>query len=197
MTVMNLDFETYSEAGYAFNLETQRFKTANLDTGGNKKGIQLVGAYVYAQHHSTEILTASFSFDGGKTIKHWLPGMFKHVTEGGLVVAWNSFFEWSIWNLVGVPKYGFPPLPIEQTRDTMAKAYAWSLPGGLAKASAVMQGESEKDAEGKRIMLKYSQPRTPTKLDKRLRYRRETPSTDKEGEDWARLDSYCDQDVRT
>lgn len=219
MTVMNLDFETYSEAGYSYDFATNRFKTANVDTGGNKKGIQLVGAYVYAQHPSAEILTASYSFDGGKTVHRWKPGvtlapgryehwkvqnpnfpgvkLFKHVREGGLIIAWNSFFEWCVWNLIGVPKYGFPPLPIEQTRDTMAKAFAWSLPGGLAKASEALHGESEKDAEGKRIMLKFSQPRNVTANDSRLRYMRNDPENDKEHQDWERLDSYCDQDVRT
>lgn len=210
MTVMNLDFETYSEAGYSYDFATNRFKTANVDTGGNKKGIQLVGAYVYAQHPSAEILTASYSFDGGKTIHRWRPGASRqdlgwphaedlkaHVIEGNLVVAWNSFFEWCVWNLIGVPKYGFPPLPIEQTRDTMAKAFAWSLPGGLAKASEALHGESEKDAEGKRIMLKYSQPRNATANDNRLRYVRNDPKNDKERQDWERLDDYCDQDVKT
>jgi len=207
--MMNLDFETYSAAGLRYDFETAKFKSSNIDTSGQKRGIALVGAYAYAQHPTAEILTASYSFDGGKTMERWEPltwkdeqlenppNMLKYVRSGGLVVAWNSFFEWCVWNLIGVPKYGFPPLPIEQTRDTMAKAFAWSLPGGLAKASEALHGASEKDAEGKRIMLRFSQPRNPTTSDSRIRYERPSPKNDKEREDWERLDSYCDQDVRT
>jgi len=199
---MNLDFETYSAAGTYYDLETSKFFTANLETGGTKRGITLVGAYAYAEHHSTEVLVARYSDDDGATVWQWVPHMdppptdlLNYVSQGGIITAYNSFFEWCIWNLVCVRLYGWPPLPIEQTRDTMAKALAWSLPGALAKSSAVISGATQKDMEGNRIMRKLSQPRNPTKNDPRLRYERHAPKNAKEATEWDRLDSYCGDDV--
>ena len=193
---MNLDFETYSEGGYRFDIAARRFKSLSTQAKSPKRGIALVGSYVYAEHPSARVLVACYSFDGGATVRTWAPGdpppqdMLDHVARGGLVVAQNSFFEWCVWNLVCVKKYGWPPLRIENTRDTMAKSMAWSLPGALEKVSAILFGESEKDLVGNKIMKKLSAPRSPTKKDTRLKYEREST------EEWARLDSYCAQDVR-
>lgn len=193
---MNLDFETYSEAGNSFDLQTGKWSTSNVDTDGKKKGLFLVGAYNYACHHSTEVTVACYSPDGGKTVHTWRPGdsppvlLIDLVLQGGFITAWNSFFEWCIWNFVCVRRYGWPPLPIGQTRCSMSRSLAWSLPGSLDKASAVIYGTSEKDAVGKSIMLKLSQPRNATKNDKRLRFTRDG------SEPWQQLDRYCAQDVR-
>ncbi len=199
---LNLDFETFSLAGTHFDLTSRKFKTANKDSDAKKKGLFLVGAYRYAAHHSTIVLVVDWSFDEGQTMHQWKPGdpppkeLLDYISRGGNLTAWNSFFEWCIWNLVCVPKYGWPSLPIGQTRCSMARGYAWSLPGALDKASAVMYGESEKDTEGKRIMLKLSQPRNPTANDPRMQYDRSAPKDQKEATEWERLDSYCAQDVR-
>jgi len=187
---MNLDFETYSAAGTHLDLETRRFKSA---AGSNKRGIALTGAYTYAEHHSTEVLVACYSF--GEGVHTWRPGeplpydLLACVNAGVLVEAWNSFFEWAVWNCVCTRLYGWPALPIEQTRDSMARAHAWSLPGGLGKASEVLNGVSEKG--DKRIMLKLSQPRNGTLKDHSLRHRRDG------SEIWTQLDDYCAQDVTT
>jgi DNA polymerase len=197
---MHIDFETYSEAGTYFNLQTQKFSSANTETLGTKKGITLVGAYVYAQHHSTKVISLSFSEDN-KIILNWYPGcktpenLLTYVKEGGIITAWNSFFEWCIWNLVCTRLYNWPILPIDQTRDTMARSLAYSLPGALDKASQVIHGVSKKS--DKKIMLKLANPRNPTKNDPRLKYERCNPLNEKEIEEWKHLDKYCTQDVRT
>lgn len=189
-------------AGTHFDLASRKFKTSNMDSDAKKKGLFLVGAYRYAAHHSTVVLVVDWSFDEGQTMHQWRLGdpppkeLLDYISRGGILTAWNSFFEWCIWNLVCVPKYGWPPLPIEQCVCSMAQGYAWSLPGALDKASAVMYGESEKDAEGKRIMLKLSQGRNPTANDPRTQYDRSAPKDQKEATEWEHLDSYCAQDVR-
>ena len=196
--ICNLDFETYSEAGLHF--DPLALKWAG-PSDAPSKGIKLVGAYPYAEHHSADILVACYSFDGGQTVKAWRPGepapedLLGHVRAGGLVAAFNSFFEWCIWNLVGVRRYGWPALPLEQTRDTAAQALAWSLPGNLEGATAAFWGKTTKDKDGARIMRKLSAPRSATKTDKRLRFRRQTEKA-KELAEWQALDEYCAQDVR-
>ena len=115
---MNLDFETYSEAGVRFDFREQKWKTANTDTGGNKKSISLVGGYAYASHPSTEVTVARYWLEG-QEVKYWRPGLpnpedlLEHVRAGGIVTAWNSPFEWSIWNFVCTRLYGWPALPLE------------------------------------------------------------------------------------
>jgi len=193
--VISLDFETYSEAGTVFDLSKGRF---SAPSGVNKKGIGLVGAYAYAAHPSTEILCASYTLDSGNTIKTWIPGgdiiapedLLSAISWGAKLYAYNSFFEWCIWNLVACRRYGWPELSLNQTRDVMAAALAWSLPGSLDNASAALFGETRKDKAGSRIMLKLSQPRNPTANSCDLRY---FPDN---SEDWINLYKYCEQDVR-
>src|SRR5690606_27162804 len=62
------------------------------------------------------------------------------------------------------------PAPIlEQFRCSMAKARAHSRPGALALIGSVFNLPVQKDAEGKRLLDKFSTPRNPTKADARLR----------------------------
>lgn len=202
MTAVYLDFETFSLAGSSFDLKIQRFVSAAYAKNSTKKNIGLVGAYAYAAHPSAEVLVACYLFEDGGRVRKWLPNLDKsparlldHVKIGGSIIAMNSFFEWCVWNLVCVPKYEWPPLPIEQTRDAAAVARAWSLPGSLEKSTAALFGETRKNMEGNRVMLRLSQGRSPTKTDARLRYERAAPKTAKEAEMWRILDEYCAQDV--
>ena len=61
-----------------------------------------------------------------------LDPLLQHVKNGGKIQAWNAMFEYAIWNCVCVPKYGWPPLKLEQCIDTMAIAAANNIPQGDA-----------------------------------------------------------------
>ncbi len=108
-----------------------------------------------------------------------------HVREGGLVYAHNASFELALWNEVMVPRYGWPVLRPEQTRCTMAMAYAMALPGALEDVSPALGIEQRKDAKGKRIMLKLAKPKKDGTFW--------TPEQDPE--EFQRLYDYCKQDV--
>jgi DNA polymerase len=121
------------------------------------------GVDIYALHPTTDILCIAYAF-GEEKVQSCLPKdlpvrVKEHVASGGKVTAHNSYFEISIWNGVGVRKYGWPPLKIEQTYCTMAQALAMSLPSGLASAAGATGLTHQKDAEGHRLMLQLSQPR--------------------------------------
>ena len=167
----DLDFETYSEAG----LVMKEGKWKSLDRG-NKKGLSLVGAVVYSEHPSTEVLSLAYDLKDGKGHRLWLPNimprpqdLFDHIARGGLLEAWNSAFEYYIWNNVCVPKYGFPPLHYTQLRDAMAKSRAFSLPGALGNAAKVLNTDMQKMTEGKRLLNKFSLPRNVTKTNPQTR----------------------------
>jgi len=143
MSVLHCDFETAS--------------TLNL-----KK----VGAYVYAMHPSTQVLSLSWAFDK-EPVQTWRPGqvfpvrMLKHVHADGEVHGWNVMFEYLIWNIVLPRHITLPPLlDISQLHCTMARAACWGLPMQLDKAGAAVGASIQKDAVGHRLMLQMSKPRS-------------------------------------
>lgn len=187
-----MDFETYSEAGYEWNGQ----KWERL-AGAAKYGLPVVGVAVYAEHVSTEVLSLAYDLQDGLGERLWIPGMpppadlFEVFSTGGLVEAWNDGFEFHIWRDVCAARMGWPMINHRQLRDAAAKARAWGLPGALANAGEVLNADVKKDADGKRLLNKFSMPRQPTKGDASTRIR---PQDDPE--DFCRLLSYNADDVR-
>lgn len=188
------DFETYSEAGYVWTGEKWQGPPG---APGVKRGLEVVGAANYAMHPSTEVLSFYYDLKDGRGARFWKPGLplpadlFAHVAAGGLVEAHNSGFEHWIWNHTCVPKYGWPPCPQEQFRCSAAKARAHALPGKLALLSEVLDLRFKKDADGDRLLKKFSMPRNPTLKDRRLRIRPE-----EDPEDGPRLYAYNLRDIQ-
>jgi len=189
----DMDFETYSEAGFVWNEATSKWECPE---GASKKGLPVVGAAAYAEHPSTEVLSLYYDLKDGKGRQFWCPGMpnpedlFFEVLSGGRLEAWNVAFERWIWNKVCVPRYGWPSLPIESTRCAMAKSRASAYPGALGKAAEVMRLTNQKNADGDRLLKKFSMPRNPTAKDPRTRIRPE-----EDPEDGAKLYGYNEQDI--
>ena len=197
MTIANIDFETYSEAGFVWNDDRNKWAALPGASQG-KKGLPVVGASVYVEHPTFEVLTLSYDLRQGAGIKRWQPGLpppvdlLSHVAAGGLVSGWNSAgFEMKVWRHC-VDHYFWPPLPLSQVRDSMAAARAFCLPGALGKASEVMALKQQKNADGKRLLDKFSTPRNPTKANAALRIKPTDDPADAE-----RLYAYCDEDVLT
>lgn len=191
----DIDFETYSEAGCVYDFAAQKW-TGPPGAAKGKKGLPIVGVAVYVTHPSTEVLSLAYNLKDGTGAHRWRPGLpvpadlAAHVERGGLLEAWNSAFEWWMWNYVCVPRYGFPVLRIEQCRCAQAKARASGYPGALAKAGDVMRLSKPKDAAGEALIKKLTMPRNPTKGDVRLRWTRDTAPADFEA-----FDAYNDQDI--
>lgn len=191
-----IDWETFSAAGAVYDEEAGKWRA--LPGAGTKKSISAVGAAAYAEHPSTDILTLSYRLPwwAHGVVKRWRPGLplpqdlFDWIAAGGLVEAHNVMFERLVWWHVAMRLYGFPALPPKQLRCSMAKARVLSLPGALGDLTKVINTKIQKDADGKRLLTKFSQPRNPTKKDPRLRI---TPADDPE--DGEKLYSYCDTDV--
>jgi DNA polymerase len=164
------DFETYSEVD-----------------------LKKSGLHNYATHPSTGAHCMSYGPDPDH-IKIWIEGepfpedLVDHIAAGGIITAWNAAFEWAIWNLCCVRKYGWPALPIKQVRCSMVRAYAMALPGALDDAAPALGVDQRKDAAGHRIMLQLSKPKKDGSM-----WRRDADSLDK----FLALYSYNKQDVRT
>ena len=184
---MHIDFETYSEAGYWWDASVPKWRP----TSSTKPGIKGVGAWIYSAHPSADIISLAY----GEHL--WTPGMppptelFDHIRRGELLWAWNSFFEYCIWNNVAVRRYGWPAVPLEQFRCSMARARGWALPGHLADAGAALVLPVQKGAAGDRLIRKLSVPHTPTKTNPLMRL---TPQSNPE--DFSAFYRYNLQDVR-
>lgn len=187
------DFETYSEAGFVQNAKTRKWSGLTK----TNKGISAVGAAVYAEHPTTEVLSLAYDLHDGMGPRLWVPGLpppldlFDHIKRGGLLSAWNSAFEYFIWLKVCCERMGWPALPYMQLRDDMAKAMAHNLPAKLSGAADALGGLA-KIADGKRLLNLFSVPRSPTKNDPRERLH---PTDDDMAEDGAKLYEYNIGDI--
>ncbi|MDB4312072.1 DNA polymerase [bacterium] len=190
MSIADFDFETYSAAGY--HMYDGYLRKINTKA---RSGLGIVGATVYSEHESTEVLCLAYNLKQGDGAQLWVPGMrppadlFAYLASGGLIEAANSMFEYLIWKNVCVARMGWPPLALRQLRDALVKARAYSLPGKLDTVAKVV-GLAQKDKDGTRLLNKFSVPRKPTKKNASLRLRPED-----DPEDGARLYGYCLGDI--
>ena len=128
-----------------------------------------VGAWRYAADPSTEMLCVAFAVDEGE-VQIWTPGQpipEEFITAARdpdwLIVAHNDAFETAIETRLLHPRYGWPLVPIERHRCTMAAALANALPGRLEGAAAALKLPIQKDADGHRLMMQMAKPRRPRK----------------------------------
>ena len=148
-----------------------------------------VGLDIYANDPSTEVLCMAYGINpqdvdvAKPQDKFSYNPVLSHVENGGKIQAWNAMFEYAIWNCVCVPKYGWPPLKLEQCIDSMAIAAANNIPQALGDASVFMNSAYQKDTRGRYLIQKLCKP-----LKGEFN---EDPELMKE------LFDYCAQDVRT
>lgn len=121
------------------------------------------GLDIYANDSSTEVICIAFahSIDQVNICEPNSPvvgHLLAHVRAGGKIQAWNAMFEYSIWNCVCVPKYGWPELKLDQCIDSMAIAAANNIPQSLDEAGTVMDAEYKKDPIGKLLIQKLCKP---------------------------------------
>jgi len=163
--IADLDFETYSPAGYVWDPVRARYVAP---AGASVLGLPAVGAAVYSEHPDAEVLSLAYNLKDGTGAHLWRPGdpspdaLLAHVANGGLLEAWNCAFERWIWNNICTRKYGWAPLPARCLRDAAAKARAFGLPGRLADAGAALGAVTQKDKDGTRLIRKFCIPRAPT-----------------------------------
>lgn len=189
----DIDFETYSPAGFEWNQDTNKFEAPH---GANTKGLPVVGAAKYTEHPEAEVLCLAYNLKDGTGAKLWVPGnnlpedLLNYISSGHVIEAWNIAFEYWVWNNICVSKYNFPPLSPLQIRCAAAKSRAHALPGSLDPAGEVVDIKNKKDKDGKRLINKFSIPRNPTLKNKSLR----TLPTD-DSQDANNLYNYCLRDI--
>jgi DNA polymerase len=148
------------------------------------------GLDIYANDDTTEVLCMAFGINPqdvdviDPNNKFLYNPVLSHVANGGKIQAWNAMFEYAIWNCVCVPKYGWPPLKLEQCIDSMAIAAANNIPQSLGDASIFMDAAHQKDTRGRYLIQKLCKPNRKGVFEN-------------DPELLAELFKYCAQDVRT
>lgn len=160
------------------------------------------GLDLYANDASTEVLCIAFgtSPENVMVVRPNTPnkgilldgGLLEHVRQGGKIQAWNVMFEYAIWNCVCVPKYGWPPLKLEQCVDSMAIAAANNIPQNLEDAGQFLDAQYKKDPTGKKLIQKLCKPMKTKDINRQNNWQ-----FNEDLELMRQLFDYCAQDVRT
>ncbi|OLB69087.1 MAG: hypothetical protein AUI16_29765 [Alphaproteobacteria bacterium 13_2_20CM_2_64_7] len=161
----------------------------------SRVSLKLVGTHRYAADPSTEILCAAYAVDD-EPVQLWRPGdpvppefIEAAHNPSWTVAAHGDHFETAIEQHVLAPRHGWPIIPLERHRCTMAIALAAGLPARLDKIAAALELTNRKDAGGERLMHQMSKPRRPHKDEPAGVYWFDDP------ERLDRLCGYCRQDV--
>lgn len=149
---VHMDYETYSEVD-----------------------LKKVGAFIYANHPSTEVICLYYTYDDGDPVQ-WLPGMpppdFVTNPHKYEFRAWNSFFEYCISLFV----LGWVSISdLTQWYDTMAAACAAALPASLDGCGEALKMPADmlKSKRGKLLIKRLSKPQKKTKNKVQVTYRNE------------------------
>lgn len=180
----DFDFETYSEAGYVWDGQANRW-TGPPGAPKQTRGLPLVGVEPYVRHHTFRIVWLAYDLKDGLGKRRWRPGLpppadlLSYLAAGGPIEAHNVGFERWVWDLHCVARLGWPAVQEHQWRCSAAKARASALPGSLGKLGEVLQIDTQKDKQGAALMNLLSMPRQPTQSDPR---RVQLPIYDQAGE---------------
>jgi DNA polymerase bacteriophage-type len=126
--------------------------------------LKAAGAHRYAADPTTEVLCIAYAVDD-EPVQLWTPGdpVPSEFTEAASNPSWtavahNDDFERAIAQHVLEPRHGFPSIPIERRRCSMATALAAALPGKLEGAVEALGLPHAKDKEGAALMRRISRP---------------------------------------
>ncbi len=126
-----------------------------------------VGAWVYAEHPTTELLCAAWMVDQHPWV--WLPGQNDHLliqlagharNPDCVFEAHNASFEQAVWRYIMVAQLGLPPVPIERWDCTMARCLYNGYPAALDMAAQVLGLPEQKDKVGSKLTISLSKPMT-------------------------------------
>lgn len=167
----------------------------------SKVDLKACGLHRYATDESTEVLCLAWKIDDEPTqLIEWdffknkfplsiAPVRFRKAVEDEetIFMAFNAAFEFAIWNDILVERNRFPVIPLNRWRCSAAQAAVFALPRSLGGCGKALRLNKLKDEDGKRVMLKVSKPRKPTKNNPAVWH--ESP------DDFSILYAYCIDDV--
>jgi len=154
------------------------------------------GAFVYSNHPSCEVLMVSYNLTGEpEDTKLWTfdqpapEELLDHVRAGHQLNAFNSYFEYCIWQNVCVPKLNWAFLTgMQQILDVADKCKALALPNNLEDAALAMDMANLKDPRGKALIRKFCMPKNTGEYN--------DPLSPTNYTDWEDFKNYCIRDTK-
>jgi DNA polymerase len=125
--------------------------------------LKTVGGWKYAADPSTEVLCVAYAVDD-EPVQLWVPGdpapseWFEAAGNPNWTVFEHGAFDRLIAQQILEPRHGFPAIPIERRRCSMARALAAALPASLDKAAEALGLPFRKDKAGHALMLRMTKP---------------------------------------
>jgi DNA polymerase len=162
-----------------------RFVIADFETASDAN-LKRTGAWVYAEHPTTEVLT--FWWGDEQCRQCWHPGddktsLMAMATDDNLtVIAFNAAFEKAIWRTIMVPDFGFPDILNKRWHDVQAVAAMKVLPQDLDRCIQTLRLPVLKDKAGSKATIALSRTR-------------KDGSYDRSEEAIKATDRYCEQDI--
>lgn len=146
-----------------YDLETR--STVNLT---------LSGAWKYAAHPSTSLHCLYIAVDDGEP-EQWLPGdpipaafiAAAQYPADWKLIAHNHEFERAIYELILVPRFGFPPIELAMQHCTQQLASRNAYPAELGLLCQALGLPYRKDPAAARAMRDLSRPRKPRRSEDR------------------------------
>jgi DNA polymerase len=136
--------------------------------------LKKVGAWRYSTHTSTGVWCVYYCA-GDDEIKGWRPGepVPAEILEAAgnpdwVFAAFNASFERFILQHILVLRYDWPLVPIERHRCLQASASTYALPANLKGVGEALKLDLQKDAAGRRLMLKLAKIEDPSSVDPAL-----------------------------
>ena len=136
--------------------------------------LTLSGAWKYAAHPSTSVLCMYIAVDDGEP-EQWLPGdpihaafiaAAQHPADWKLI-AHNHEFERAIYELILMPRLGFPPIELAVQHCTQQLASRNAYPAELGLLCQALGLPYSKDREAAKAMRELSRPRKPRRGEDR------------------------------
>jgi DNA polymerase len=127
----------------------------------SKVNLKASGAYIYAADPSTGIHFFCYAVDNDE-VQVWRPGdpVPEPFAEPHLhgFISDNWTFEREMHKRILVPRYGFPPIPIENQDCAQRLALASCYPAELGLRCAALGLPYKKDKEARQAMLRLGKP---------------------------------------
>jgi DNA polymerase len=125
----------------------------------SKANLRDCGSWRYCADPSTEPLFICWAVDDGE-VRTWRPGEAPIPFDSGWdVVVHNWEFERPFCELILVPRFGFPAIPLERWHCTMRLALANAHPAELGMLSQALGLPHRKDPKAIRALREVSRPR--------------------------------------
>ena len=134
--------------------------------GWSSRTIRVVGAWRYASDPSTDVWCVGYAINdepvqlwkpNDPDVHHWAISVAA-ADPDTVFIAHNANFERALFKHILGPRYGWPAIPLERWRCTMAAALALALPAKLAKITAALGLPAKADDD---IMHRVTKPRAP------------------------------------